>query len=522
MSGIHSSRITWLTSIFIFCGVMGAQFLLFRNKTWSIEPYFDEMWRIDGVNSPGGLFRYTIGAPISPYWIAGFSLLPDALSDFAQLRLLNLALTSIGVFLLAFPQEPPKFGPQLSHQLVRTTFAGTVTVAMLISPSLRDISSYFNNYGTEVFLVGLSKYLLLGYATKDTHSPKSELFFYGVLVLAALMTQGAIPVIFAFALIFTYLRIKDENALNVRSFLAPVLVAFFAIIQLWTLKSVNYTSSLSGLSGFWSETSISRDAPLSSLWILVRSLPESFFPEYMWSSRDWRLQLIIFATAGVILMIALLTSPSIRVLLISLSISISITGLASAVLKSPFLVTRVTVASYILFPSIFAHAIMTVLGKIRVRDASIILLSVTAIFLLSLKSPIENLSNSFRDSPDTFARGLIADTKKTLAEVNLLPGNEPQFTIWVSYHPMSHWYVRYALETKANDLIWENWDSSNFYGAGISSVEKITKADTVVCVIPWETGPEGFQNACLLDKSHDLIKTVGGRRAEFRIWKKSK
>jgi hypothetical protein len=125
------------------------------------------------------------------------------------------------------------------------------------------------------------------------------------------------------------------------------------------------------------------------------------------------------------------------------------------------------------------------------------------------------------NSPSVFARGLLADTRRIdegLLRMSNLPTRE-NFT-WVVYHPMAHWYVRFGLRGNGSKekILFEQWGEETLYDRA-NLARKVRGSRLVVCVIPYENGPEKSARSCPMTRRFTLIDTQRLGRAEFRTFR---
>lgn len=508
------------TSILFTCAVCTVgQMYLFRNLDFAIEPYFDEMWRLDSITSVGGLDRYTIGAPISPFWIVLFSVIPDPLQTIQILRYLNLILTVTGVTLLvtAFMKRP-----ESSMAWIRSTFIATTLVSLfMLSPSLVEISRYFNNYGTEIFCVGISVHLML-----RNWEEKHMLITLrsGILVgCCVLITQGGIPAIIVVSIVLSLIGYFRHGQSIWSALAMPSIICTATLLQLLVLLGVNYFDSLSGLSSFWGNTILSNENIVSYLIDAVLRLPNVLLPIEIYFESRSSIQVIVKIGLFFIIILAVAKHKQIQLSAIIMFATIILLAMTSLIVSAPFLPVRVNIASYSLFAMLLSGAVFAFFDSAHRRHSSIIYVATSACLMFTVVMNLNSHGTDLIDSPSSFARGLLKDITATEAEVVKSANVEVDEIHWVSFHPMSHWYVRYSTNTINARLTWENWGTaSEMYDESLGEHLAAKDVEYVVCVIPWEVGPVNATTACQLRKNFELINTFGGNRAEFRLWKVAK
>jgi hypothetical protein len=491
----------------------------------SIEPFFDEMWRLDSAVSSGGLSRYSIGAPISPVWMLLHRLVPDFLDSIHFFRFLTMGALGIG---LAIPIAIVGY-EILESRLDKKSFLQLLLPLSLIVILLNStgayfgLGRYFNNYGAEILSVSIVL-VLLDLWSRDRSLERTIWYAAPILVLTTL-TQAGATLIVPMAVVCSAFW-STGLAVRQRIFrLLPALSAMLGVfVEALFLRAVRGRTELTDLRGFWAADALSLDGFFPSLWRALRQMLTLWIPANFgrtplgpWETLFLSVVSVGFGAYGC------WRSRFLRRLALSFFGGLVLLATASLSVGAPFMFNRVTTAAYLPAPVlafggllVASHHLMSI-RKILFAAIALVLVTLSAMNIRNL----ENVLKISGDSQDVFARGLLADVRdvvNTLETVDPLVSTDDQ--LWIAYHPMSHWYVRYQLGQSGvfPKLLWENWGQSEFYEPGLPMFKELSKFKMVVCVVPWEVGPGASQQACQLDGRYKLVVDQGMRRASFRVW----
>lgn len=488
------------------------QFVFHRATDLSIEPFFDEMWRIDGIFSPGGIRRVLDNAaPLSPAWLYGNRIVGWVSESFTVLRSLNLLLAALGAALcsLAISNERR----ERAHHLR----ACVVGVAVLSTSLVFNVSAYFNNYGWEIFVVGVV--LILGLRES---AGLHDVALVPVALIAGLTLQGGLPFVASYLLVrgLGSWRRADAWTSRLASALPLVALGTGSIVNLLWASGLQQTDQRGDLKSFWGDEAFRSDHLGSSLRLLYRTAGEGFTPQWMEATggvRHYAVLLISLAAVGGALKFR---TGHLRIVAAT-ALTVPILAVASVVTEGPFAVNRLTAAGFVPVLCTACDAIISFAEHIlgRLRTPRVMRFIVMGSFLVTLATWGTLNTRTANDSPEVFARGLLKDVSQVERHLTLAPEGEFGARLWVVYHPMSHWYVRHVLRTSgsADRLVHETWDSQDLYKP--ARLRRFTSGfETVVCVVPYESGPEGSARACPMSKKFALVETLRLTRAEFRTF----
>lgn len=488
------------------------QLFLHRSTNLAIEPFFDEMWRIDGIFSPGGIRRVLENAaPLSPAWLYGSRILGWVNESFTVLRSSNLVLAALGVALCSLAINNER------REGARRLRACAVGIAVLSTSLVFNVSAYFNNYGWEIFVVGVV--LMLGLRNSAGFC---SVALVPVALIAGLTLQGGLPFVASYLLVrfLGSWRRTDTWTARMASALPLVVLGLGSIVNLVWTNGVQQTDQRGDLASFWGDEAFRVDHLGSSLRLLYRTAGEGFTPQWMeatGATRHYALLLIGLAALGGALKFR---TGHLRIVAATM-LAIPILAGASVVTEGPFAVNRLTVAGFVPLLCAACDSIIGFAEHIlsRLRTPRNMRFIVMWSFLIALATWGALNTRTANDSPEVFARGLLKDVSQVERQLTLAPEGELGARLWVVYHPMSHWYVRHALRMSgsADRLVHETWDSQDLYKR--ARLRRYTaEFKTVVCVVPYESGPEGSARACPMSKKFTLVETLRLTRAEFRTF----
>ena len=488
------------------------QFVLHRATDLSIEPFFDEMWRIDGIFSPDGVRRVLENAaPLSPAWLYGSRILGWVNESFTVLRSSNLVLAALGVALcsLAINNE--------HREGARHLRASAVGIAVLSTSLVFNVSAYFNNYGWEIFVVGVV--LMLG--LRDS-AGFCSVGLVPVALIAGLTLQGGLPFVASYLLVrfLGSSRRTDTWTARMASALPLVVLGIGSIVNLVWTNGIQQTDQRGDLASFWGDEAFRVDHVGSSLRLLYRTAGEGFTPQWMdatGTTRHYALLLIGLAAVGGALKFR---TGHLRIVAATV-LALPILAVASVVTEGPFAVNRLTAAGFVPLLCTACDSIIGFAEHIlsRLRTPRVMRFIVMGSFLVTLAAWGTLNTRTANDSPEVFARGLLKDVSQVERQLTLATEGKSGARLWVVYHPMSHWYVRHVLRASgsADRLVHETWDSQDLYKP--ARLRRFTSGfETVVCVVPYESGPEGSARACPMSKKFALVETLRLTRAEFRTF----
>jgi hypothetical protein len=489
-----------------------AQFVFHRATDLSIEPFFDEMWRIDGIFSPGGIRRVLDNAaPLSPAWLYGSRIVGWVSESFTVLRSSNLLLAALGAALcsLAISNE--------RRDGAHHVRACVVGVAVLSTSLVFNVSAYFNNYGWEIFVVGVV--LMLGLRESAC---LHHVALVPVALIAGLTLQGGLPFVASYLLVRFLASWSRTDMWTARMVAAMPVVALGAgsVVNLAWANGVQQADRRGDLTSFWGAEAFRIDHLGSSLRLLYRTAGEGFTPQWMdtaGATRHYAVLLVGVAALGG----ALKFRAGILRIVAATALAIPILAGASVVTAGPFAVNRLTVAGFVPLLCIAFDSVVIFVERAlsRVRTHRVVQLIVVGSLLIALATWGTLNTRTANDSPAVFARGLLEDVRQVDLQTTSVTGEEPGARLWVVYHPMSHWYVRHALRTSGSPdrIVHETWDSQDLYT--LTRLRRLTgKFEAVVCVVPYEVGPEGSARACPMSEKFALVETVRLTRAEFRTF----
>lgn len=489
-----------------------AQFALHRATDLSIEPFFDEMWRIDGIFSDGGVRRVLENAaPLSPAWLFLTQVVGWVSESFTALRSWNMMLAAIGAALCSLA-----VGRRSMSEPFRLR-ACVATVGVLSTELVFNVSAYFNNYGWEIFVVGVLLFLTTG---EDDRFP--SLGLVPTALIAGLTLQGGLPLIASLLLV----RFVDEwrrsatHTARIGSFLPLVGLGVGSVVNLLWAAGLQQADRTGDLTSFWGDEAFDVGRMGRSLGLLWRTGGEGFLPAWVDPNGSGRHVIVVLVAILALAGAVWLRSVHLRIV-VSTALAIPILAVASLVTAGPFAVNRLTVGMFVplvvVVIDVAVRCIQSGLARLRVPQPAAMVV-VGSILVGAFLWGVSN-TRSANDSPSVFARGLLADVRSIEEGLAATTGASPGRRLWVAYHPMSHWYVRYGLRMvgSPDHVVHETWDSQSLYES--DDLRGATaEFEAAVCVVPYEAGPEGSARACPMSNGFTLVDTQRLQRAEFRIF----
>lgn len=484
-----------------------------RNGFLHVEPFFDEMWRIDMIHSSDVLARATNGGATPVPW--GWIYLYKGLTPFIggsppAFRLASVALFACGMASLvvllrrwAAPRTPSVNGMRLA-----TAIAVATALTLPLLPAFAGLEQYFNNY---LFEVAYAITLIMCCVEVPYRRWSFPAFLVG-LVLAPLFVISSLvllPVLFASVVSWAWRRDDRRARLAWLGGAAAGTLVVAGVVFLTLYRPI--TDASIELHGFWRRELLSTAG--GDVFRVARSLEwlrdgvlSSAFPS---PSGPADVLLIATLIGAFVVGAATITRrwawyPA---LLVSGWVATLVGG---AVLDAPVTPARVALGYWFLvYVTIVLggwRALAWALERTRVATKYSL-----GVFAVATASVLVFLWPSAVLWPPAFAQGLLDD-------LDVVAHSDTRDNLVLSYHFMSQFYPHDRL---VNDgppgrnfvVIGERLHDETLYERVDDLVARyLPRGGTLWCVIPYAIGPRDSARACALNNTR--AERFFGRRGK--------
>jgi len=467
-----------------------------RRGTLRLEPFFDEMWRIDLVRAADPYEHALPGVtPIPPGWLNGIRVIEPLLGTSAvAYRLVALALFAVGaaalVVLLREWCRPLR--PSPGSDAVALSTAAAAAVSFTVFAAFTELT-YFSQY---LFEVGYAVVLTLCCVLIGRHRLAFSLF----LVLAAgsplfvLAPVALLPPLFVVA---TWWAVTADAGRRARRLLALACAGIVGALIATGLFAGVYSgmSDSRGLQAFWVNetlpgahgdpllvwrtvghvgTGVFGIGTVTSVWAVVAAalLIGSFAVGAVTITRRWAWYPLLIGCGWVTMYLAALVS------------------------HGPVTPVRVTLGFYwIVYATIALGAFYALAWLLRRAGARVgVQIGVIAALLVVVIVGLWPAHSTADDSP--FARGLLSDLERVAV-------SQTRANLVLSYHYMSHVYTHDRFVNRApseREYVVRGQrgprDQRLFDDVDALVRRYLPEGGTLWCVIPYALGPEDSGRAC--------------------------
>jgi hypothetical protein len=146
--------VTWIVGVALVAAAAVIAVVQIGGRALRVEPYFDEMWRIDLIRSAHPYDHPFMGVtPVAPGWVYLFRVLAPVLTDDAgSFRVASILVwsTAIGSLFVLLRELGRPRRPSRGASLVTGATAAAAALSLTVLPFVTSFTSYFNQYLFEV------------------------------------------------------------------------------------------------------------------------------------------------------------------------------------------------------------------------------------------------------------------------------------------------------------------------------------------------------------------------------------
>lgn len=489
--------------------------------------FFDEAWRADMIRTPWSFERYRLhDTPIPPGWLVGnwtvFEVLPSRRPVIRVVAHLPVVLTTWLLYdLLARTLSASRSdgGEAASTGRARLVAAATV-VLLLLTPAMAAPITYLNNYTVDLLVAVALVWGCRAITDGDVRRGTVAVVVAGA--LAPLIAQGGALVLPAILVVLVLRSRVDGTPRWLR--LVPIGTAALAAVGGAVVALTLYlpVARDGSVDDFWASESLAGLGLLGWIPRWWTTFAAAALPTWL---HGQALASLVLGAATIVGLVVLWRRFALAVIA---PVTAQAAALVTAVVTGwPVTVVRVNLAFQAFF--VLAAVLGAVVGTIAVVDRAGRALAgrrdrpevpvtssprrvviATAGFAMAFAAMWPGQVLRFSTSQDVFARGLSDD----LTEIAAMsaPGD-----VVIGFHHMSSWYLHDVLVTSAAApglvVLDELEHGPEIVDDPVATIAALAPtARRVWCVLPFELGPEGTFERCLLEPTWEVAQEFRLRR----------